>query len=175
MNETKPSADTGQQKRRRVLRGVVAAPVVLTISSGASATMKSNMRCIANQVNNAGLPRTYGAGTGVPATVIRVQLYKNSAGTRFFFSGTELQGLAHPSRPVSWISIGQWQEFSKSTNSHVGSPTTSPPTLSPCSPPEYANVQMDQNGYILSVGKNNSTTTSLMAGTCWNSFRAGPI
>lgn len=175
MNENKPAHDAHAQRRRRVLRGAISAPVVLTISSGAGAAMTSNLRCVNHQVNNAPLPRTYPAGAGVPATVIRVQLYRDAGNTKRFFSGTELQGLAHLSRPVTWISIGQWQEFSISANLRVGSPYLPTPTPVLTDPIEYANVQMDQDGYILSVGTNSTTSTSLIAATCWNSFRAGPV
>jgi hypothetical protein len=175
VNENKPANDAHAQRRRRVLRGAISAPVVLTISSGAGAAMTSNLRCVNYQVNNAPLPRTYPAGTGVPATVVRVKLYRNAANTKRFFSGTELQGWAHPSRPVSWISTGQWQEFDTSTNLRVGTPYVPSPAPEPTSPVEYANVQMDQDGYILSVGKNSATSTSLIAQTCWASFVTGPI
>jgi hypothetical protein len=175
VNESKPSTEPSPQRRRRLLRGALSAPVVLTISSGASATMTSNMRCVANQVNAPTTGRTYAAGTGVPSTVIRVQLYRNAAATKHYISGTELGSLAHPSRPVSWISNGQWQEFDPATNLRVGSPVTlsTSPTLT--SPVKYANVQFDQLGYVMSVGKNTTTSTSMVAATCWNSFRAGPL
>ncbi len=175
MNESKPSAPAGASQRRKVLRGVISAPVVLTISSGASATMKSNMRCVANQVTApTTLPRTYNAGTSsVPSSVIRVPLY--ITGGKHYISGTEVNALAHPSRPVAWISNGQWQEFDTGTNLRVGSPVTLGSTPPVTSPTVYANVQMDQQGYIMSVGKNTTTSTSMMAATCWNSFRAGPV
>lgn len=172
MNESKPNTEAGVSRRRRVLRGAIAAPVMLTISSGASATMTSNMRCVAGQVNNPStLPRTQAAGTGVPSSVIRLQLYVRSG--KFYISGTELNTLAHASRPVSWISNGQWQEFNPTTNLRVGTPVTLSPSPTVTSPVQYAVVQMDQNGYIMSVGANNATSTSMMAATCWNSFRAG--
>ncbi len=174
MNQSKPTSEVAAPKRRRLLRGALAAPVVLTVSNGAGATMNSNMRCVANQVVD-GSVRTYPAGTGVPSTVIRVQLYRNTANDKRFISGTELQGLAHQSRPVSWISNGQWQEFSTTNNMLVGTPHVPGTTPTITNPVEYANVQMDQHGYILAVGKNNSSSTSMMAATCWNSFRAGPV
>lgn len=178
VNESKPTAPAGAQQRRKVLRGVISAPVVLTISSGASATMTSNMRCVANQVNGTTttLPRTYNAGAStVPSTVIRVPLYRNAAGTVHYISGTEVNALAHPSRPVSWISNGQWQVFDVATNLRSGSPGTLGFTPTLTSPTLYANVQMDQHGYITAVGRNTTTSTSMMAATCWNSFRAGPV
>jgi hypothetical protein len=76
---------------------------------------------------------------------------------------------------VTWISNGQWQEFSLGTNLRVGSPTTLPSTPPLTSPVQYVVVQMDQHGYIVSVGKNTTTDMSLVHGTCWNSFRAGPV
>jgi hypothetical protein len=174
VNDTKPKVDAGTPQRRRVLRGVIAAPVVLTISSGASASMTSNLRCVANQVNNpTSLPRAYGAGNGVPSTVIRVPIYRLTAGGALrYVSGTDICGLAHPNRPVTWISNGQWRTFDVATNTMGSTNLSSPgPTTATGM---FATVQMDQSGYVMSVGK-NSASTSMLAATCWNSFRAGPI
>ncbi|MCA3240878.1 MAG: hypothetical protein ING89_06235 [Rubrivivax sp.] len=174
MNETKREADAGTPQRRRVLRGVIAAPVVLTISSGASATMTSNLRCVANQVNNPTiLPRTYGAGSGVPSTVIRVPIYEFTSGptTTHYISGTEIRGLAHTDRPVTWINNGQWRTFDVASNTMGGTNLPSPGTMTTTD--MHATLQMDQSGYVLSVGKNSSTSTSMIGATCWNSFRAG--
>lgn len=174
MNDTKPKLAADTPQRRRVLRGVIAAPVVLTISSGASATMTSNLRCVANQVNNpVSLPRTYGAGNSVPSTVIRVPIYRLTAGGALrYVSGTDICGLAHPNRPVTWISNGQWRTFNVSTNTMGDSNLSSPGTTTTTD--MFATLQMDQSGYVMSVGK-NSASTSMLAATCWNSFRAGPI
>lgn len=174
VNDTKPKVDADTPQRRRVLRGVIAAPVVLTISSGASATMTSNLRCVDNQVNNPiSLPRTYGAGSAVPATVIRVPIYRLTAGgASRFVSGTDICGLAHPNRPVTWISNGQWRTFNVSTNTMGDSNLSSPGTTTTTD--MFATLQMDQSGFVMSVGK-NSANTSMLAATCWNSFRAGPI
>ncbi len=170
VNENKPADDAHAQRRRRVLRGAISAPVVLTISNGAGAQMTSNLRCVANQVNNpTSLPREYGAGTGVPATVIRVQLWW-ALGKRWV-AYSDLAPLQHPSRPISWISVGQYRQFDVTTNT-LG---TEVKTFSPAPNRSvfYAVVQMDQHGYIVSVGKATGTT-SMVGATCWNSFRAGP-
>ena len=174
MNETKPKVDAGTPQRRCVLRGVIAAPVVLTISSGASATMTSNLRCVANQVNHpTTLPRTYGAGSGVPSTVIRVPIYSFTSGTTttYYVSGTEIRGLAHPNRQVTWINNGQWRTFDVSANTMGTSNLGSPGTMNNTG--MHATLQVDQSGFVMSVGKNDSTSTSMLAATCWNSFRAG--
>jgi hypothetical protein len=171
VNETKPKVDAGTPQRRRVLRGVIAAPVVMTISSGAGAQMTSNLRCVANQVNNpTTLPRSYGAGSGVPATVIRVQLHYT--GGKRYVAGSDLLALQHPSRPISWIGVGQYREFDSSTNTLAPPPNVTFNTVPPRSA-HYAVVQLDQHGYIVSVGKATGTT-SMVGATCWNSFRAGP-
>lgn len=174
MNEKKPADDAHAQRRRRVLRGAISAPVVLTISNGAGAQMSSNRRCVANQVTNpTSLPREYGAGPGVPGTVIRVQL-RELAGV-LYVSGTDVIALQHPSRPITWISVGQYRRFTEASNTLAGPPNESLGSVPPLtSPAKYAVVQMDQQGYIVSVGKATGTTTSMVGATCWNSFRAGP-
>ncbi len=165
-----------QAARRKLVRGVFAAPAVLTVSSGASATVKSNMRCVNNQVTDTGMvPKSYPAGnTSVPASAIRVKLYEK--GGRYFFSGTELAGMAHPSRAVTWMSVGQWHEFDWAQQRKTGSPmSSSHSSVSGCTHNgKYVNVLMDQQGYIVGVGKHVSGSNSMMVATCWNSFRAGP-
>jgi folate-dependent tRNA-U54 methylase TrmFO/GidA len=42
------------------------------------------------------------------------------------------------------------------------------------SPAEYAVVQIRQDGYIQTVGANTGTTTSMIYGTCWASFKLAP-
>lgn len=178
MNEPNPVSESSVSRRRKVLRGVLSAPVMLTLSSGASATMTSNRRCLANQVTNPkDGQRWHSAGAStIPSTVIRLPLYVVAGTTpKYYVRGSEVTGLAHASRPVTWISNGQWQEFSLGTNLRVGSPTTLPSTPPLTSPVQYVVVQMDQHGYIVSVGKNTTTDMSLVHGTCWNSFRAGPV
>ncbi len=166
-----------QAARRKLVRGVFAAPAVLTVSSGASASVKSNMRCVNNQVTNTAIvPKSYLAGdNSVPATAIRIKLYEK--GSKYFFSGTELVGLAHPSRAVSWLSVGQWHEFDWALQSKTGAPLSGSDLLvSGCTHNgKYVNVLMDQQGYIVGVGKHLSGSNSMMVATCWNSFRAGPV
>lgn len=174
MNENKPADDAHAQRRRRVLRGAISAPVVLTISSGAGAQMTSNLRCVANQVTNpTSLPREYAAGTSVPATVVRVQL-RVMAGV-FYIAGTDVIARQHASRPITWITTGQYRRFTPASNTLAGPPNVSLGSVPPLtSPAQYVVVQMDQQGYIVSVGKATGTTTSMVGATCWNSFRAGP-
>lgn len=174
MNENKPADDAHAQRRRRVLRGALSAPVVLTISNGAGAQMSSNRRCVNSQVENpTSLPRTYSAGVSVPATVIRVRLYQS--GANFYVRGTDIVNWAHASRPVSWILHGQFRQFNPVSNTLMGPPnlTSISPAPVATSPAQWAVLQMDQLGNIDRVGLNNGTTTSMIAATCWNSFRAG--
>lgn len=174
MNENKPADDAHAPRRRRVLRGAISAPVVLTISSGAGAQMTSNLRCVANQVENpTTLPRDMAAGGSVPSTVVRVQL--RQVGTTYYVAGADVLALQHPSRPISWIGVGQYRRFNLTANTLQGPPNQTLASVPPLSnPPRFAVLQMDQQGYILSVGKSTGSTTSMVAATCWNSFRTGP-
>jgi hypothetical protein len=169
-------ADAGTSQRRRVLRGVIAAPVVLTISSGASATMSSNLRCVRNQVNNpTTLPRTYGAGSGIPSTVARVPIYKHTSGTTttHYIKGAEIRGWRHPSDEMLWIADHHVRTFDVPTNTMGATNLSAPSPLETTD--MFATVQINQSGHVMSVGKNNSTSTSMLGATCWNSFRAGPF
>jgi hypothetical protein len=176
VNENKPADDAHAQRRRRVLRGALSAPVVLTISNGAGAQMTSNRRCVNSQVQNpTTLPRTYSSGVSVPATVIRVRLWRS--GTNLFVRGTDIKFWEHSSRLVSWISSGQFRKFNPVSQRLEGgnlSPTLISPAPVATSPAQWAVLQMDQLGNIVTVGLNNGVTTSMIAGTCWASFRMGP-
>lgn len=137
--------------------------------------MTSNRRCLANQVTSPphGI-RDYSAGAStVPASVLRLRLYRH--GGKRYVRGSEIVALAHSSRPVSWISIGEWQEFNVGTNLLEGSRMTLPSTPPLTSPLQYVVVQLDQLGNIVSVGKSTSTNMSLVQQSCWSSFRAGPV
>jgi hypothetical protein len=170
--QTPPSSH--QAKRRRVLRGAVAAPVVLTISSGAGATMTSNMRCVNNQANNpAHGVRSVAVSTSTTSTTIRVPLYLT--GGKRYIRGSDIVALQHPSRPVTWISTGQWWEFNASTNQRIGSSAVLLPSTPPLtSPVQYVVLQMDQHGQIVGAGA-HSTSSSMVHGTCWTSFVAGAV
>ncbi len=173
MNENKPIADAHAQRRRRVLRGAISAPVVLTISSGASATMTSNMRCVANQVTNPQHGTRSVAVSTTTSTVIRVPLYVG--GGKHYIRGNDIVALQHSSRPVTWIKTGEWWEFNPTANARVGTmAVTLSTTPSMTSPTQFVVLQMDQYGRIVSAGA-HSSSTAMVHGTCWNSFRAGAI
>lgn len=187
MNENKPTADAHAQRRRRVLRGAISAPVVLTISSGASATMASNLRCVANQVNTpAHGVRSHASGATVTAGLVRVQLYSQTTSsgwpavttTRHYVKGSDLHAIGAPVRPPTWITGGQWQQINLSTNALEGSPVTMTTSPSPLSG-QFAVVQFDQNANILSVGADivdsSGKRTSMVFASCWTSFKTGAV
>lgn len=171
MNENKPADDAHAQRRRRVLRGALSAPVVLTISNGAGAQMTSNLRCVANQVNNpTSVPRTQAPSTTVPSNRVNVRL--RLTGGKYYIRGSEVRALAHPARPVNWIGASEYREFLLGSNSLTG-PNVTLPSLPPVTN-RWVVLQMDQHGYITSAGVNNLSSTSMITGTCWTSFRLGP-
>lgn len=173
MNENKPADDAHAQRRRRVLRGALSAPVVLTISNGAGAQMASSLRCVANQVNNpTSVPRTQAPSTAVPVNRVNVRL--RLTGGKYYIRGSEVRALAHPNRQVTWIGNSEYREFVLASNSLTGLNVTLP-----AEPPvtnRWVVLQWDQHGYITSAGVNNLTPTpsSMITGTCWASFFAGP-
>jgi hypothetical protein len=174
VNENKPADNAHAPRRRRVIRGAISAPVVLTISSGAGAQMTSSLRCVANQVQNpTTLPREVLSGGSVPSTVVRVQL--RQVGSIFYVAGADLIALQQASRPIGWIGVGEYRQFNLTSNTWQGPPKTTLPSIPPLSnPARFAVLQMDQQGFIMSVGKSTGSTTSMVAATCWNSFRLAP-
>jgi hypothetical protein len=60
------------------------------------------------------------------------------------------------------------------SNTLMGPPGITSPVPPLTSPAQYAVVQISQDGYIQTVGANIGTTTSMIYGTCWASFKFSP-
>ena len=60
--------------RRRLIRGALSAPALMTVCSGSAFAAASNMRCLANAANATTAPADWGRGT--PDTFLRVQLWQ---------------------------------------------------------------------------------------------------
>lgn len=71
----KPPFAPATPARRRLLRGAVAAPALLTLHSGSMAAMQSSLRCLSNANSQTMLPPA-NWGTTATDNVIRVPVYK---------------------------------------------------------------------------------------------------
>ncbi|MBK7277582.1 MAG: hypothetical protein IPI08_13850 [Betaproteobacteria bacterium] len=72
MDHTDPSAVQAPSARRRLIRGALAAPALMTLCSG-SAFAAASTRCLANAQT---MPQPAPSGTPAADTYLRVQLYK---------------------------------------------------------------------------------------------------
>lgn len=154
-----------ENARRKLVRGVFAAPAIMTVCSGSAFAAASGLRCIANQANS---PLTEPV-TGATDTWLRVQLY--SQGGKYYVRGSDIGAFKRSANSV-YLSSNQWQAFDISTNT-AGAITTNPPgNPQPSNPPKYVAVRVDASGNIVGVGATGSG--SAVAGTCWNSFAMMP-
>jgi hypothetical protein len=150
--------------RRRLIRGVFAAPAALTLCSGSAFAQASNQQCIARQVNGESpqFPRVGPADTWVR---VRVWVHQNGSGPQTrLVSGTrvaQVQGSAGN----TFIRSGQWKKIARPFDDFV--PNGSRPTETR----EFVALLIDAKGDI--VGISDGTTVggaSAIAKSCWTSF-----
>ncbi len=162
--------------RRRLLRGSVAVPAVMTLVSG-SALATSSLTC-AQKLNLD--PKT--AGTSPSGSVwIRVPVWqKRVSSSRFalFVSGSDIASLLPPGG--SYLSTGQWQCFQITGTSFGYSAgaiyTTSQATaISSLTMSKvtgaFVAVRVDGTGKVVGV-EPHSSAHSAMSTSCWTSFGA---
>lgn len=171
--------------RRRLIRGVFAAPAALTLYSG-SAFAAASQSCVAKQV--ASPPPILPTASAVPDIWVRVQLYTlgivpgDETHLSTWVSGVDVDALNALSAGLPYLSSTQWQAFTANAHSGyvVGQIVSSPPshTHSPAGSPltqngAYVALRVDANGNIIGVVGINSGGSSV-ANTCWASFRVIP-
>ena len=175
LNPQPPSA------RRRLIRGALSAPALMTVCSGSAFAQASNMRCLANAANAATPPAAWGT-TGTD-TFLRVPLYKvetlekcNPVGKnceavqKFYVKGSDLGSMARgPGMP----SNTQYLRIDPSSYATIGSPVdpiTAPPTIgSQAYVSQYVALRTDATGQIVGIG---SVGQGGMVGmSCWTSLR----
>lgn len=157
----------GRNARRRLIRGVFAAPAIMTVCSGSALAASSNLRCIAHQ-----------AGTGQMVAVapttdawVRVQLWTHGASdNKYFVSGADVAAL-QPPPTAPYISSTAWQEFDIKTNT-AGKVDGSSSGKQRSTPARWAAIRVDASGKIVGVG--NGPGGAAIAGTCWMSIVAAP-
>ena len=158
-----------QIARRKLVRGVFAAPAIMTVCSGSAFAASSSLRCLSNQVTNN--PTTMPVTSGLDSW-LRVQLWSTGAGTKskpylYYVSGADLQTWKRPSTTV-YLGSSEWQSFNVSNNS-AGGKVGAPSGCVRC--PQYAAIRFDANGNVVGVGTGAAGSTAL-PGTCWTSFAA---
>ena len=157
-----------QAARRRLVRGVFAAPAIMTVCSGSAFAAGSSLRCLSNQVNSSTTTKTVGVSESLD-TWLRVQLQRTGSGTTdmpyiYYVSGADLGIWKLPSNSVYLVS-NQWQLFNPTSNT-AGAKVNAP--SGPVPGNKYAALQFDAKGNVVGVGV-NASGTSAMPGTCWSS------
>ncbi len=74
MDHPDPPTPHQVSARRRLIRGALTAPALMTVCSGSAFAAASNLRCLANAANATTPPSTWGSSS--PDTFLRVRLYK---------------------------------------------------------------------------------------------------
>ncbi|MCY7315564.1 MAG: hypothetical protein LH480_08065 [Rubrivivax sp.] len=162
-----PTPPTPQAARRKLVRGIFAAPAIMTVCSGSAFAASSSLRCLSNQVVNN--PTTMPVTTALDSW-LRVQLWSTGDGSKkspylYYVSGADLQTWKRPSTSV-YLGSSQWQLFNINTNSS-GVQVGAPSGAVRCS--QYAAIRFDANGNVVGVGTGAAGSTAL-PGTCWTSF-----
>lgn len=195
-NTQRPEGTTGA--RRRLLRGMLAAPAVLPLSGGAQAAVASNLRCVVNQINND--PKQTESEiwwTDSGDTWVRVKLWRATRpGTtdrfRYYVKGEDISLIAN-GKPITSTAptTGQWMLVKNGGGTGGFNPTGqvlavpfnygAPPawtrdTYSPgvatkdYDSPQWAAVRFDKDGKIVGVVPVGSSPSSAIKKSCWTSF-----
>jgi hypothetical protein len=156
-----------QAARRKLVRGVFAAPALMTVCSGSALASQSSMRCLARHVHD---------NTNVTPKVgsldnwTRVQLHRAADG-KFYVSGSHVASVFTTSNSV-YPAVGTWLQIDTATGAPVGSVLTTMP--SGCThanhTPKYVVVRFDTAGNVTGVG--TAGAGSNVGASCWNSFKA---
>lgn len=174
MNEKSTDSTAKVMARRRLVRGVFAAPAALTLYSG-GAMAATSVSCVAQQQdpsNIVGDPGT--AWVRIPLWTITAQGNRGST----WVKGADMAALM-PS--ASYLSSTQWQLIARQNNSAfspVGlivnstpsQPVPSSPNVTPVVTNTYVAVRIDATGKIVGVEPLETTLGSAISGSCWTSF-----
>ena len=158
-----------QAARRKLVRGVFAAPAVLTVCSGSAFANSSSMRCLVNQTatgNQVTMPVIDGTDAW-----LRIQLYQTGTSPSFSYwiSGNFMQTWKRPTNSV-YLTSTQWQAFNIGTTTPGAIQGSMPSGAQTCN--KYAVLRFNAAGNVVGVGT-SGTASSALAGTCWASFYPG--
>lgn len=163
-----------QAARRKLVRGVFAAPALMTVCSGSAWATGSSLRCLTRHVtdNTSATPKVGGLDSWT-----RVQLHKATDGF-YYVSGTQVQSVYTTSNswypaPGSWLKVDIATGNVPATGGYsVATPGTVAPsgaTLSYTSP-QYVIVRFNATGNVTGIG--TAGTGANVGDSCWNSFKA---
>ena len=160
-----------QAARRKLVRGVFAAPALMTVCSGSALASQSSIRCLARHVsdNTNVMPKV-----GSLDNWTRVQLHRADDG-KFYVSGSHVASVFTTSNSV-YPAVGTWLQIIGTAGATQGGPVGSALTVMPAGStltyptPQYVVVRFDTAGNVTGVGK--AGTGSNVGASCWNSFRA---
>ena len=158
--------------RRKLVRGLFAAPALMTVCTGSAFAAQSSLRCLAQHVasNTSIIPKVR---EGLDAWT-RVQLHKATDG-KYYVSGTQLT-IVFVNSNSFYPAMGTWLELKVTTGNVVpGTYGTPNPTMPPgatlsYTPPRYVVVRFDNAGNVTGVGTAGNGANVGMS--CWNSFKA---
>lgn len=165
---------TKQAARRKLVRGVFAAPALMTVCSGSAWATGSSLRCLNRHVTD-GTNAT--PKVGVMDSWARVQLHKAADGN-YYVSGTQVATVYNTSSTV-YPATGQWMKVDVATGvvPATGSwSTATPGTTAPSganlgyTSPKYVIVRFDAAGNVKGIGTAGSGAN--VGASCWNSFKA---
>jgi hypothetical protein len=155
---------SAQTARRQLVRGVFAAPALLTVFSGGALAAGSAKRCLVNQTNTP----TMLPVTGHTDNYLRVELRQTGSSPNFIYwvRGSDIQTWKKPSTTVH-LNSTQWQPFNITTNTAGAVQGSEPSNHSASS--KFAALRFDANGNLKGVGISTAANQSAIAGTCWQS------
>ena len=146
--------------RRKLIRGVFAAPAVLTVASGSAFAAASNLRCI-SQTTFPPVTTTAGADT-----FYRLQVKQIASKT--YVLGSDIAKDIRDKVSV-YMTTTQMHEFNVALNQTVGMPLAAASTPTPQTQASFAAIRFSPTGAVIGVGSAGAPGGAA-SGSCWNSF-----
>ena len=166
MNSPVETPNSHLAARRKLVRGVFAAPAIMTVCSGNAFANTSNLRCLAKNVSDGtnASPKVGGLDTWT-----RVQLHKAKNG-KYYVSGSHVRSVFVNSNSV-YPSVGSWLEINVTTGAAEGSVTTNEPNTPSLNytNPQYVILRFDGAGNVTGAG--TAGVGANVGASCWNSFK----
>lgn len=156
--------------RRRLVRGVFAAPAALTLCSGSVYAAASNRQCLAKAAAG-----SVDAPANPAETWVRVELRKLTSYSKSstWVSGADLKLLQASDTPSPYLSTTQWQCFGSTMTEYeakrVYDTTPKKGTATPQPSGQYVAVRVDASGKIIGVQGIEAGGTA-MGQSCWTSI-----
>lgn len=166
-NDMKGGAAVGAA-RRRLVRGVFAAPAALTLCSGSVYAQASSQTCLTKAVND-----PVNAPTPADSSWVRVNVRKVDSDLSTWVSGDDLRFLKVSDTQDPYLSTAEWQCLNPGNNSKYkkGDVISSKPSGGTPSPTnDFIAVRFDGTGRIIGVQELHTNGSTAMAMTCWNSI-----